>query len=180
MQTKAMLATFIAGVFAAPAFAQSAPSPDWSIGSLAPGNYTISVEDGLFSRGYFSRRLSFGLKQDSEVWVTVNYMGAGTATLATRRVKEWYDYYEYPVLAHEVVADGVSFKLGNLADTAHAVDAPTPYYYLTLTSFMSSEPKDFYYALVNLQVVAVPEPGTWALMGLGLAGVAVAARRRIR
>jgi hypothetical protein len=37
-----------------------------------------------------------------------------------------------------------------------------------------------YVAVDNISFQPIPEPGTWALMALGLAGVAAAARRRVR
>ncbi|MCW5623505.1 MAG: DUF4465 domain-containing protein [Burkholderiales bacterium] len=51
-------------------------------------------------------------------------------------------------------------------------------------SLSSSDVGDFgmntpaYFALDNLSVAAVPEPSTWWMMGLGLAALGFAARRR--
>jgi hypothetical protein len=179
MHTKAMLATLMAGAFTAPVFAQSTGAySDLWLGNLSPGTYTAGVADDMFSPGYFSRTVTFGLYQDSEATATVSGMGGGTAVLTTRRFNETSGTYEYPVLAREVVTDGVAFKLGRLVDTANVVGISTSSYYLTLTSIMSSNLNTKYGVLLNLQIAAVPEPGTWALMGLGLVGVAVVARRR--
>jgi hypothetical protein len=45
----------------------------------------------------------------------------------------------------------------------------------TCSSFTTDKAQ---FALDNLNITAVPEPGTWGLMGLGLAGIAAIARRR--
>ena len=45
----------------------------------------------------------------------------------------------------------------------------------TCSSFSTDKAQ---FALDNLNITAVPEPSTWGLMGLGLAGIAAIARRR--
>lgn len=45
----------------------------------------------------------------------------------------------------------------------------------TCSSFTTDKAQ---FALDNLNITAVPEPGTWGLMGLGLAGIAAISRRR--
>ncbi len=176
--SKAALATVMAGAFTASAFAQSTgASTDLWLGNLYPGSYTAGVADDMFSPGYFNRTVSFGLYQDSEVTATVSRLGASTAVLSTRRFSEASGKYEYTVLAQETITEGVSFSLGKLVDTASVVGISTANYYLTITSAMYSNPDAFFSPLLTLQVAAVPEPGTWALMGLGLLGLGLARRR---
>ena len=136
-------------------------------------SYSVSAPGSLYASGEF---LGTNLPDEA---LTINFNGAN------------------------VTAVGSNFYAVNLSDAFHAVSLTLTLSYGTVTSFTPTSVTDSYrgfssniaitslvisgpgtslYAGIDnltVGVTAVPEPSSWALMGLGLAGLSLARRRLV-
>lgn len=165
---------------------------------VATGSYTESFDGlsdatGLFSSGAFS----FTVSAPGSVYASGDFVGTSLPT----------DALTINFTSGNVTALGANFYATNLSDAFQSVamtiklsDGTTVSFTpasasasyrgftsdLAIASLVISAPGGSLYAgldnltigTVAVAVPAVPEPTTWALMGLGLAGVAFAARRK--
>lgn len=151
----------------------------------ATGNYLTVLNDGFLAIGAVNGSLI------SLSAFSAGFVGVAGDTYSTTRAGR--------VIVIGVRADGSATSIaGNLAlpsggafsfsnFTAPAAFAAEKFAFLqiygaycpagtTTCSSFSTDKAQF--ALDNLNITAVPEPSTWGLMGLGLAGIAAFARRR--
>jgi PEP-CTERM motif len=161
---------------------------------LAPGSYTETF-DGLanppagpvgFSGGGFAYTASapndiylegdfLGASQIDEA-LTINFLGGNVRAVGADFFATDINDTPIPTLVTITLSDGTveAFTPTSFAETYRGFVST-----LAITSLVISGPGQSLYAgLDNLTVGAVPEPTSWALMGLGLAGIIVVARRR--
>jgi hypothetical protein len=145
----------------------SDPPTTFASGGFA---YTISSPQGLYGSGDF-----LGVNQENEALTITFTSGNVKAVGANFFATDISDAFQ-----------AVSMTI-TLSDSTVVSFAPTSFSGsyrgfisdLAITSLViSSSGESLYSGLDNLTVGAVPEPTTWALMALGLAGIVAAGRRK--
>jgi len=133
--------------------------------------YSASAPSGIYLEGGF-----LGANQISEA-LTITFTGTNVRAVgANFFMTDFSDAFQ-SVSVTITLNDGTihTFTPTSLTDSYRGFASTTP-----ITSLIISAPGPSLYAgLDNLTVGAVvPEPASWLLMGLGLTGLLVAARRR--
>ena len=148
------------------------PPTTFSGGGFA---YSIAADGGLYGVNDF---LSTNQIDDA---LTINFTGNAVTALGGNFFSVDFVNAFQAVKMTVTLSDGtaVSFTPADLGSSYRGFTSTT-----AITSLVISAPgQSLYSSLDNftvgtVAVPTVPEPGTWALMGLGLAGIAFAARRK--
>jgi len=148
------------------------PAPGAAAFSGGGFSYTAFAPQDLYVGGGF-----LGTSQISEALTLTFTSGNVTAIGGNFFISDYNDNFQ-SVSVTLNLNDGtsVTWTPTTFADSYRAFTSDVAILSLT----MSGPGPSLYASIDNLTVgaAAVPEPGTWALMGLGLAGLATLARRR--
>ncbi|MEY4765958.1 MAG: motif [Pseudomonadota bacterium] len=169
---KGAVALAVCGFMSA-ASAQSVAVFPPKLGMLTPGDYSFSlpIDQGEWSQW------SFVVAVDSQVTAQFQGLEGGAAILASRSFSEATGKVTVTPLAQIMTFEGEPFSLGTIKGSQGTASISPVSYLLMLSSQASQAGLAAGQMTLNLKVTAVPEPGTWALMGLGLVGLAFARRR---
>lgn len=174
-----MLATAVAGVSCLIS-AQAQAAETLYMGNLDFGDHSIVITPvtwGPSSNGFRSE-VEFSLANDSHLTGLLTGVRKGAGTLYERWFNELSGQMESHALNSVTILSDRPFDLGVLSESLVQTSAHT--YVISLTNFLSDAGLSTGAGFTLSVQPAVPEPGTWALMGLGLVGVAAVSRRRAR
>jgi hypothetical protein len=170
---KTWLATALAASCFMSTLAMAATTPT-VLGSLSSGSYTVALPPDAAKTTFFNQQITFALAQDSVLTASVTNASWAAGTLSIGFFNEATGLFELQPVVSNILLTDSPISLGALAATLPATSARS--YVLDLTGAVTSASLPVGGQL-TLSVQAVPEPGTWVLMGLGLAGVAAVTRR---
>lgn len=172
-----MLATAVAGVSCLIS-AQAQAAETVYLGNLDFGDHSTVIPPVTLapSTNAFTSRIEFSLANDSHLTGVLTGAGIGSATLYERWFNELTGDMELHSLKSVMVLNDRSFDLGLASESLVQTSAHT--YGISMTNFFSDAGLKNGASFTLSVQPAVPEPGTWALMGLGLVGVAAVSRRR--
>ncbi len=173
MNTRIWAAALIACAASGTQAALSVPD----FGTLTPGDYTVSIP-GFTGTSSFSYQLAFGVAQDSVLTGNLTGISSGASTFNQVRFNESTGAMDTTQVSRQVVFEGRDFNLGTVGASLPGISPSS--FVLKLSGSLTEAAAMAGGATLTLTVRAVPEPGTWALMGLGLVGLFVAGRRRAR
>lgn len=173
--TSVMLAAVVASASFS-TLAQAAGSALPYLGNLGYGDQSIAIPPLAPSTNAFVYEAQFNLLNDSALTGRLTGIRSGAATLTESWFNEASGQTESRTWARTIAFDGQPFDLGALPGTAGVVSISPSIYTISLSGVLSDTTAAG--ATFKLSVAqAVPESGTWALMGLGLVGVAAVRRR---
>lgn len=166
----------------------------------APITYTATLYDGVPVIGTISQPNSSASNPVGAVYYSF-FANVGAPVVVTgARLSGPYDmsFWVYSGLYSDTTQFGANFSSahpnfiafgddqlppnipGPFGDPLVSFPAPTTgFYTVAVTNFLSNgtPPYDFRLTATGVSSAEIPEPGTWALIGLGLAGLAVLRRR---
>jgi hypothetical protein len=168
------------------------------LSQIAPGGYTESFNglDNSHSASFSNGTFAYTLSSPGDIYFSGTYVSNSlpseplTITFTSGNVKavganffitDFGDNF-FSTAMTVTLDDGTTRTFTPGSESAGYRGFVSDSFITSLT--ISAAPESFYSSLDNLTVgttvavPAVPEPGTWALMGLGLAGIAFAARRK--
>lgn len=165
-----------------------------------PITYTATLYDGVPVIGSISQPNGQPSNPVGAVYYSFYANVGASVTVTGARLSGPYDmaFWVYSGLYSDTSAFGAGFSTshpnyiavgddqlppnipGPFGDPRVFFSAPTTgFYTVAVTNFASSgtPPYDFRLTATGISSAEIPEPGTWALIGLGLAGLAVLRRR---
>lgn len=167
--------TWLAAALAASFFSSTsvmAAGTETFAGILAAGEYTFAAPP--YSQSIFIKQVTFQLAQDSVLAVSVTGTKFAGVSVATSQLNLSTGQVQYQELQPDVTLEpALTYTLGTF--TANQYSGFN--YFLEFRGTLASAALPAG-GTIKLSVQPVPEPGTWGLMALGLAGVAAASRRR--
>lgn len=169
-------------------FDASSGTRSFTLPSASIGNVTISIDfakcddpamqadgSGCGTGNAFFGEIAFQLTHGA---TTVNLVSAGTYTSGNPggRVVVSFDDAASSVVGGATLQSGTFRPVGNLSDFIgqDAVGLWT----LTVQDTVGSDPLSYFNSTLNINGGNIPEPATFALMGMGLAGMAFGKRRK--
>lgn len=172
-----MLATAVAGASCLIS-AQAQAAETLYLGNLDFGDHRIVIPPVTLApwTNAFNAKVEFSLANDSQLTGVLTGVGTGSATLYERWFNESTGKQELLSLKSVMVFNEQPFDLGMAPESLVRTSAHI--YDISLTNVFNDAGLTAGAGFTLSVRPAVPEPATWALMGLGLAGVAFVRRRR--
>ena len=142
------------------------PSADFSGGGFS---YTVSAPSGLYGNGTL-----IGTNLPAEA-LTITFTGAPVTAVGGNFWSTNISDVFQAVPVTLTLSDGTTSTFTPTSETVGSFRGFTST--MPISSLVISSTAAVYAGMGNLTVGAVPEPGTWLLMGLGLGGMLLARRR---
>lgn len=143
---------------------------------FGPGQYNVTLP-AVPGTNVFSESLAFtGVAQDSVLTARLFGITSGASTLTGTRFNLSTGATDTFQVSRQIVTDGLLFDLGALK--ASEIGFSPKGYVLQLSGTLAPEALGTGVSLQLFVRPPIPEPGTWALMGLGLVGLFAVGRQR--